>query len=113
MGTSVALIARVRKVIGKRVGARDESDPEARVIELTPRARQVLERAGYEAARAEIDRVTSAHILLAVSSVGVGEGPDALKALQIFPAQPLEVATQTPEDVRRFLAEDQCAGDRA
>ncbi len=82
---SSGLLARVREVVGQRVGAGEEADPEARVIELTPRARQVLRRAKYEAVEEGVERVSPAHILLATSRVGAGEGLRALEALQISP----------------------------
>jgi ATP-dependent Clp protease ATP-binding subunit ClpC len=87
-GTSEAsgvLVERVREVIGQRVSAGPESDPEARVIELTPRARQVLERAAYEAAEEQAPNVSPAHILVAAASVREGEGLIALEALNISP----------------------------
>ena len=66
-GTSNAssdLVKRVREVIGQRVSAGPGSDPEARVIELTPRARQVLERAAYQAAeRAGTERLAGTHLV--------------------------------------------------
>jgi ATP-dependent Clp protease ATP-binding subunit ClpA len=87
-GTSEAssdLVERVREVVGQRGGAGLDSDPEARVIELTPRARQVLERAAYEAAQEQAPKVSPAHILLAATSVAKGEGLIALDALNISP----------------------------
>jgi ATP-dependent Clp protease ATP-binding subunit ClpC len=89
-GTSDAssdVVKRVREVIGQRVSAGPDSDPEARVIELTPRARQVLERAAYEAADELAPNVSPAHILLAAASVGEGEGLIALDALNISPSE--------------------------
>jgi ATP-dependent Clp protease ATP-binding subunit ClpA len=87
-GTSEAacdLVERVREVIGQRVGAGPNPDPEARVIELTPRARQVLERAAYEAADEEPPNVSPAHILSAAALVREGEGLIALDSLNISP----------------------------
>jgi hypothetical protein len=49
-GPSSVLLERVREVIGQRVGALDKLDPEARVIDLTPRAREVFRHAEDEAA---------------------------------------------------------------
>jgi ATP-dependent Clp protease ATP-binding subunit ClpA len=92
-GTSEAssdLVERVREVIGQRVGAGRESDLEARVIELTPRARQVLKRAAYEAAEQQAANVSPPHILLAASHVGEGEGLIALDALNVSPDELLE-----------------------
>jgi hypothetical protein len=80
-----AVVESVREVVGQRVGAGDESDPEARVIELTPRAREVLQRAEHEADQERAERVCPAHILLAISRVGVGEGLIALDSMQISP----------------------------
>ena len=78
---------RVREVVAQRVGAGAEPDPEARVIELTPRARQVLEQAAYEAAEEQAPKVSPAHILSAAAHVGVGEGLIALDALNISPSE--------------------------
>jgi ATP-dependent Clp protease ATP-binding subunit ClpA len=84
-GASSVLLERVREVVGQRVGALEKSDPEARVIDLTPRAREVLRHAEDEAAEARAEHVTPAHILLAASRVGEGEGLRALEALRISP----------------------------
>ena len=81
------LVERVREVVAQRVGARAEPDPEARVIELTPRARQVLEHAAYEAAEEQAPKVSPAHILSAAAHVDAGEGLIALDALNISPSE--------------------------
>ena len=89
-GTSEAashLVQRVREVIGQRVGAGPDSAPEATVIGLTPRARQVLERAVYDAAEEQSPNVSPAHILLAAAGVGEGEGLIALDAVNISPRE--------------------------
>jgi ATP-dependent Clp protease ATP-binding subunit ClpA len=82
-GTSSALVERVRAAVAQRVGSYDEPEPESRVIELTPRARQVLGRAGHEAAQEGAARVAPRHILLAASRVGEGEGLNALRAVHV------------------------------
>jgi ATP-dependent Clp protease ATP-binding subunit ClpC len=89
-GTSEAssgLAEQIREVIGQRVSAGKESGPGAEVIELTPRARQVLKRAVYEALEEEATNVSPAHILSAAAYVGEGEGLVALDALNISPSQ--------------------------
>jgi ATP-dependent Clp protease ATP-binding subunit ClpA len=83
LGSSSPLVERVRAAVGARVSSRDERDPEPRVIDLTPRARQVLTQAAREAADDGVALVAPRHVLLAMSRVGEGEGLIALETLRI------------------------------